>query len=46
MQQYFHPSAKLLLYTPSFAGHSFRVDQVKLVNFYQSIVVRFYFCLS
>jgi len=94
IQQYFHPSAKLLLYrqahsqgvhsgavlpdyilprktclkhivktkilspykcissqtqyliTPSFAGRSFRVNQVKLVHFYQFTVVRFYFCLK
>ena len=35
----------LYLITPGFAGHYFRVNQVKLVHFYQFTVVRFYFCL-
>jgi len=33
------------LITLSFAGHSFRVNQVKLVHFYQFTIARFYFCL-
>jgi len=51
MQQFFHPSAKHLLYrciTPSFVGHSFRAE-VKLRLFCQFTVVHFdsqiYFCV-
>jgi len=48
MQQCFHPSAEHFLcryITPSFAGHSLRVNAGETWYFWQFTVVHFNFCL-